>query len=68
VVNSAALVVVNTSTYQLINEEVAGFQSAKNLVINLTRFSGTLPDFGAIAVNSFFVWNCPSADIGKTST
>ncbi|MFN9176226.1 MAG: bluetail domain-containing putative surface protein, partial [Synechocystis sp.] len=54
-VNSAALVVVNTSTYLIVNDGVAGFQAASDLVVNLTGFSGTLPDFGAIAVDQFFV-------------
>ncbi|MFN6185199.1 MAG: ELWxxDGT repeat protein [Microcystis sp.] len=55
--NSAALVrVANaTTTYLIINNGTAGFQSANDLVINLTGLTGTLPALGTIAVNSFFV-------------
>ncbi len=55
-INSAVLVRDNTaSTYLIINDGTAGFQSANDLVINLTGLTGTLPALGAIAVNSFFV-------------
>ncbi|MCZ8192075.1 MAG: hyalin, partial [Microcystis sp. LE19-338.1B] len=55
--NSAVLVrVANaTTTYLIINDGTAGFQSANDLVINLTGLTGTLPALGPIAVNSFFV-------------
>jgi Ca2+-binding RTX toxin-like protein len=58
-VNSAALVSVTTSgiagTYLVINDGVAGFQSSNDLLVNITGYSGTLPDLGTIAVNSFFI-------------
>jgi ELWxxDGT repeat protein len=55
--NSAVLVRVanTTTTYLIINDGTAGFQSANDLVINLTGLTGTLPALGPIAVNSFFV-------------
>ncbi|WP_287630505.1 MULTISPECIES: bluetail domain-containing putative surface protein, partial [unclassified Microcystis] len=55
-INSAVLVRDNSfSTYLIINDGTAGFQSANDLVINLTGLTGTLPALGPIAVNSFFV-------------
>ncbi|MFM2026025.1 MAG: hypothetical protein RLZZ339_740, partial [Cyanobacteriota bacterium] len=55
-INSAVLVRDNSSsTYLIINDGTAGFQSANDLVINLTGLTGTLPALGTIAVNSFFV-------------
>ncbi len=55
-INSAVLVRDNSSsTYLIINDGTAGFQSANDLVINLTGLTGTLPAIGPIAVNSFFV-------------
>jgi hypothetical protein len=56
-INSAALVRVanTTTTYLIINDGTGGFQSANDLVINLTGLTGTLPALGPIAVNSFFV-------------
>jgi ELWxxDGT repeat protein len=54
-INSAVLVRDNSSsTYLIINDGTLGFQSANDLVINLTGLTGTLPALGAIAVNSFF--------------
>ncbi|TRV25326.1 MAG: hypothetical protein EWV40_05000 [Microcystis flos-aquae Mf_WU_F_19750830_S460] len=53
--NSAVLVRANTATYLIINDGTLGFQSANDLVINLTGLTGTLPALGPIAVNSFFV-------------
>ena len=54
--NSAVLVRDNSSsTYLIINDGTAGFQSANDLVINLTGLTGTFPALGTIAVNSFFV-------------
>ena len=55
--NSAALVRVanTTTTYLIINDGTGGFQSANDLVINLTGLTGTFPALGTIAVNSFFV-------------
>ncbi|WP_308255811.1 bluetail domain-containing putative surface protein, partial [Geminocystis sp. GBBB08] len=58
-VNSAALVVVTTAgitgTYLVVNDSTAGFQSANDLVVNLTGSTGTLPALGNIAVSSVFV-------------
>ncbi|MFN5513829.1 MAG: ELWxxDGT repeat protein, partial [Cyanobacteriota bacterium] len=53
--NSAVLVRANTSTYLIVNDGTAGFQSANDLVINLTGITGTLPALGAIPVGNFFV-------------
>lgn len=51
-VNSAALVVATASgiagTYLIVNDGSNGFQSANDLVINLTGYSGSLPGLGAI--------------------
>ncbi|WP_274704138.1 bluetail domain-containing putative surface protein, partial [Microcystis aeruginosa] len=55
-INSAVLVRDNSSsTYLIINDGTAGFQSANDLVINLTGLTGTLPALGTIPVNSFLV-------------
>ncbi len=56
-INSAALVRVanTTTTYLIINDGTGGFQSANDLVINLTGLTGSLPALGPIPVNSFFV-------------
>jgi Ca2+-binding RTX toxin-like protein len=58
-VNSAALVVVTAAgiagTYLVINDSVAGFQDTVDTVVNITGYSGTLPNLGAIPVNNFFV-------------
>jgi ELWxxDGT repeat protein len=55
-INSAVLVRdISSSTYLIINDGTAGFQSANDLVINLTGLTGTLPALGTIPVNSFFV-------------
>ncbi|GCA95618.1 bluetail domain-containing putative surface protein, partial [Microcystis aeruginosa] len=55
-INSAALVRDNSSsTYLIINDGTLGFQSANDLVINLTGLTGTFPALGTIPVNSFFV-------------
>ncbi|MFN5514092.1 MAG: S8 family serine peptidase [Cyanobacteriota bacterium] len=53
--NSAALVRANTSTYLIVNDGTAGFQSANDLVINLTGITGTLPVLGSIPVSNFFI-------------
>ena len=57
--NSAALVVASASaiagTYLVINDGVAGFQAATDLVINLTGHTGTLPGLGAITASTWFV-------------
>jgi hypothetical protein len=57
--NSAALFKVNSGaaagTYLTINDNVAGFQSANDLVINISNYSGVLPGVGNQAVSSFFV-------------
>jgi hypothetical protein len=42
-------------TYLVVNDGVAGFQAANDLLINVTGYSGVLPGVGAIAVNSFFI-------------
>ena len=54
-INEAVLVKASTATYLVINDETAGFQSANDLVINLTGITGTLPALGTISVSSFFV-------------
>ena len=55
-INSAVLVRDNSSsTYLIINDGTLGFQSANDLVINLTGLTGTFPALGTIPVNSFFV-------------
>ncbi|GBE72833.1 hypothetical protein myaer87_00600 [Microcystis aeruginosa NIES-87] len=55
-INSAVLVRDNSSsTYLIINDGTAGFQSANDLVINLTGLTGAFPALGTIPVNSFFV-------------
>jgi hypothetical protein len=53
--NSAVLVQGKSAPCLIVNDGVAGFQAANDLVINLQGFKGTLPDFGAIAVEQFFV-------------
>ncbi|MFN9176505.1 MAG: beta strand repeat-containing protein, partial [Synechocystis sp.] len=53
-INEAVLVKASTATYLVINDGTAGFQSANDLVVNLTGITGTLPALGAIPVNSFF--------------
>jgi Ca2+-binding RTX toxin-like protein len=53
--NSAALVRANTSTYLIVNDGTAGFQSTNDLVINLTGITGTFPALGTIPVGNFFV-------------
>ncbi len=57
--NSAALVVATASsiagTYLVINDNVSGFQTANDLVINLTGYTGALPALGTISVSSWFV-------------
>jgi Ca2+-binding RTX toxin-like protein len=57
--NSAALVVATNAslsgTYLIINDGTVGFQASKDLVVNLTGYTGTLPVLGNISVNSFFI-------------
>jgi Ca2+-binding RTX toxin-like protein len=61
--NSAVLFRINAGsavgTYVAINDGIAGFQSATDLVVNITGFTGALPVAspvsGAIAPNTFFV-------------
>jgi len=53
-INEAVLVKASTATYLIINDGTAGFQSANDLVVNLTGITGTLPALGSIPVNSFF--------------
>jgi Ca2+-binding RTX toxin-like protein len=56
--DSAALVRVTTAgiagTYVLVNDGVAGFQSANDLVVNITGVTGTVPALGTIPVANFF--------------
>ncbi|MBJ7899453.1 MAG: hyalin, partial [Cyanobacteria bacterium RI_101] len=54
-VNRAALVQAGTSTYLIVNDGTSGFQSANDLVINLTGITGALPALGTIPVANFFV-------------
>jgi Ca2+-binding RTX toxin-like protein len=58
-INSAVLVRATSTaiagTYIIVNDNVDGFQSANDLVVNITGHSGTLPALGAIAVSSFFI-------------
>ena len=58
-VNSAALVKVTTAgisgTYLVINDDVAGFQSSNDLLVNIRGYSGSLPALGSIAVGNFFI-------------
>jgi methionine-rich copper-binding protein CopC len=58
-INSAALVVATTGshagTYLVINDGTAGFQASKDLAIDLTGYTGTLPPLGNITVSSFFI-------------
>ncbi|CCI23515.1 Calx-beta domain-containing protein [Microcystis aeruginosa] len=57
-INGAALVQVTTAgiagTYIIVNDNVAGFQSANDLLVNVTGITGTLPT-GNIPVSNFFV-------------
>jgi Ca2+-binding RTX toxin-like protein len=52
-INSAALVVINTDSYLVINDGTAGFQLSNDLVIEV-KTSGLLPPMGAIPVTNFF--------------
>ena len=58
-INSAALVSTRTSgiagTYLVINDGVAGFQSANDLLVNITGYRGALPALGNISVSGWFV-------------
>jgi hypothetical protein len=58
-INGAALVQVTTAgiagTYIIVNDNVAGFQSANDLLVNVTGITGTLPALGNITVSNFFV-------------
>jgi Ca2+-binding RTX toxin-like protein len=53
----AAIVASNSAviagTYLIIDDGIAGL-STNDLVVNITGFSGTLPTFGTVPVNSFF--------------
>ena len=57
--NSAALMVITTAsiagTYLVVNDSITGFQSNTDLVVNLTGYTGTLPNFGTIPVTNFFI-------------
>ncbi|WP_287742004.1 Calx-beta domain-containing protein [Microcystis sp. M169S2] len=57
-INGAALVRVTTvgiaGTYIIVNDNVAGFQNANDLLVNVTGITGTLPT-GNIPVSNFFV-------------
>lgn len=58
--NSAALAVATASaiaiagTYLIINDGSAGFQSATDLVVNVTGYSGALPGLGSITPSAWF--------------
>jgi len=58
-INGAALVQVTTAgiagNYIIVNDNVAGFQSANDLLVNVTGITGTLPALGNITVSNFFV-------------
>jgi hypothetical protein len=58
-INRAALVQVTTAgiagNYIIVNDNVAGFQSANDLLVNVTGIIGTLPALGNIPVSNFFV-------------
>lgn len=58
-INSAALVTVTTAgiagTYLIINDNIAGFQSTNDSVVNITGFSGSLPGLGVSSPSSFFI-------------
>jgi len=56
-VNSAAIVSVTsgvTGTYLIVNDFGEGFNSSRDLVINITGYSGTLP-VGSVAPSTLFV-------------
>ncbi|MFN7819163.1 MAG: Calx-beta domain-containing protein [Cyanobacteriota bacterium] len=57
--SGAALVQVATGpiagNYLVINDAVAGFQAANDLVVNITGSVGQLPGLGAIPIAQFFV-------------
>lgn len=54
-INSAVFVRALGSSYLIINDGNAGFQSGEDLVINITGVAGPLPALGAIAPGQFFV-------------
>jgi len=58
-INSAALVVATPAniagTYLIVNNNVNGFQSGDDSLINITEYNGTLPALGAINPTAFFV-------------
>jgi len=58
-VNGAALAVITTGsavgTYVIVNNGVAGFQSADDLIICLTGYTGTLPALGPATPSTLFV-------------
>jgi len=58
-VNGAALAVVTTGsaagTYVIVNNGVAGFQSADDLIISITGYAGTLPALGPATPSTLFV-------------
>jgi cysteinyl-tRNA synthetase, unknown class len=58
-INSAVLFEIKAGaaagTYLVINDSVAGFQSGKDLVINISGYSGSIPCFGNILVDRFFI-------------
>lgn len=59
IANGAALVVATApaiaGTYLVINDATAGFQSASDLILNLTGAVGALPALGVINSSSWFV-------------
>jgi len=58
-VNGAALAVITTGsavgTYVIVNNGVAGFQSADDLIISITGYTGTLPALGTATPSTLFV-------------
>ncbi|MFM6433834.1 MAG: bluetail domain-containing putative surface protein [Microcystis panniformis] len=57
--NGAALVKVTTAAiaanYIIVNDNVAGFQRANELLVNVTGITVTLPALGSNTVSNFFV-------------
>ncbi|MFM1841666.1 MAG: hypothetical protein RLZZ490_398, partial [Cyanobacteriota bacterium] len=54
-VNSAVLVKADTAIYMIVNDGNDGFQTANDLVINLTGIAGTFPALGALPTDLFFI-------------
>ena len=58
-INSAGFIRATSAaiagTYIVINDGVAGFQTANDLVVNITEFTGATPALGPIPIANFFV-------------